>query len=445
MSTRMQQVAESVTGRGRRSRRPSTSASSNGGLVSRLRSRSASVRRGPGSVSAAVAAQQADEPEHPEASDKPPSAQVADILERHQIALKMEVTDAMENLEKEIQYWKTKALKLKLKERTNEQKSVNGSGHTPGPEAGPADARAAERISSLEKEVQSRSMVIETLRSSLLMHEQAREESVHLLESQLERLVELNTKVASREGERMLSERHANGNGKTGGNQDPSQEASVLEQLLARVLAEKDKLMAENHNLKAILRSRPAHDSDGPSPSNSRRSTGEGNQLWNSHATFESGAKTEELQSIAVRYQLSCKHCTKNHSHVKYAGACAGDPANSQKLLKKRLNEHFASVWRVIQEEEGSISSSVHPEEWQRDETNPNSFPLSSLARHIAKHCHKSANEADVKKWCRENVKIEIKPGSEGSQRGSVAESKGKKKSKQKMLKKRRGSRESSF
>jgi hypothetical protein len=77
---------------------------------SRLRNRSRSKNRASSRVKS-----QDDEPEPPSSSDRASTSQIAEVIERHQLALKMDVIDMIDSHEKDIKFWKNKALKLKKK------------------------------------------------------------------------------------------------------------------------------------------------------------------------------------------------------------------------------------------------------------------------------------------------------------------------------------------
>lgn len=403
------------------------------GIVARLRSRSASLSR-------AGRRSRHQEPDYdvddtPTVSSAP--AQVDDILERHQLALRMDMLSLLETRDKEITFWKNKALKLR-KNMTALEKAVGESGASVtehesqeastsqhgGNAAKESEQKLLEdKVAILERELLERNAQVESLMGTMAAQEKTSEERVRLLENQLERLVEIQTKIGKQGNNSnyccpktivssvastqamsspgsspsdndlsAFSEMEINNkadgadtdNGKANGAHpvDPTHEITALEQLLARVLAEKDKLSFENDNLRTVLSETV------PVPYDI--------------ANENTAPPNDEV--VFQTYQLSCRIC---EGHV-YSGS-------TTKGLKKTAKEHFSMVWKVVQstygKEEETGSSAVGKDlglitSWD--------FIGSPLAHHLAEHCKDMESEKEVRHWCKKNVKLEKVTGGVG-------------------------------
>jgi len=432
---------------------PSTRKTSS--FVARLRSRSASRSR----INRHMQPQQCHE-EVPSyyPGNEPTSAEIIEeAVNRHQMALKMDMIEIVQNHEKEMKFWKNKALRLKKKmsESLMEQDLSNKTVPSSDDDGRDMDVKLLmEKVSALEKGVQQREVVIDSQRQTMEIQEKASEERVRLLEDQLERLVEMTVKAASSTGISFVSSTRPMSDfdhvtpldvGKSHGN-DPTYEVSILETLLARVLAEKDKLMFENQNLRTVLKetgsSVAVSDTvDEIYPENIQHQEEQfmdiGNNDHRESERVDINQKTnppderytenvqkqeeqfmgignnghnesehvdEQYEYYRVLYKISCRNCQQNHSHINYMGSCTGKWA-----LKDVLNQHFCQVCEIVQEQNGkSISSSVCSDELKMRESDVNQFLSSSLGRHLAKHCQTFSNEKDVIKWCHDNVKVEV-------------------------------------
>lgn len=388
-----------------------------------------------------------DNPPPPDSSERPISAQVADIMERHQLAMKMEMIEMMENHEKEVKFWKNKAMKMKKKMSqegpTGREQADSRTASSSGDDAKESEQKLMEKNAILEKEVENRDIVIDSLREMMEMQDKANEEKVQLLENQLERLVEMTTSTNPHEIDRKPSQ-DTSINSKTDGERnDPAYEVSVLEQLLARVLAEKDKFKFENQNLRSVLK-----ETKSPALISPEKWHGEGQ----GDGIQQSDCATNEPNNVAVGiqpkpkdgvcehysflYQMSCRNCQESHAGVKYVGKCDGNGTDTQKVLKRILSQHFSQVWTLVQEENARLSSSGHGDELSESShasSDVSDFPSSSLAKHVAKHCGKFWSEGDVATWCKDNIKVEIQQGNQDSKLRSFLndERKRKKKSRQ--------------
>ena len=346
------------------------------------------------------------------------------MIERHNLTLKMDMMEVLEAREKEVKFWKNKAMRLRRKVSTIEG---NGGGAADLGAASSSSALEAEdpdqssdgldgveqglmaRTTILERELQDREVQIESLRGIMDTQEKQSEERVRLLESQLERIVEIQSSIqrgslmfhprgslgsstaditdvmSDSDKEEHSSTRHSS----SSQNEHSTHEVSALEQLLARVLAEKDRLSFENDNLRSVIR-----DARGGPEDKSLNKT----------------LPTADGDENDVVYQLSCRLCEGNT----YIGSASGQD------LKKVAKDHFSTVWKIVSQDEGGSSNShakAHSLDITYGEYDDNNddddFRNKPLARHLAEcHCHNLNTEEEVWKWCKKYVKLEkLNPG----------------------------------
>lgn len=312
-----------------------------GSFVSKLRSRSASVSGVNKLRVQPQQQQQVNAETTPSAADSSEehkiSSQIKDVVERHQLALRTEMLELMETREKEARFWKNKALKLRKRVSLLDESEVMSSS-TLSHEGGSEQMIMEKKKSILERQMQDRDAQIELLKGVAEKQEKANEERERMVECQIERLVEIQGKV--RKGSFKADAEH---------DIHPNHEVSTLEQLIMRVLKEKDKLAYENDNMRSRVR-------DTASPASVPNDT---------------------------MYQLSCRLCDGQQ----FMGNTSGE-------LKKVVKEHFSTVWHLVQPTPGMVR--------KRD----SEFRTSSLAHHIASHCKQMDSEEDVRKWCKKNVKL---------------------------------------
>lgn len=278
----------------------------------------------------------------------------------------------------------------------------------------------------LELQLQHKDETIAQLHRTIEAGEKVHSERIDLLERQIEHLVELSSNQCALQGS------ETPGLKKTRSTQVKANiEVSSLHELLSRVVAEKDRLICENANIKSLLKqlnSQTCHSSSTASGKSNMPATIDRldrmintncktKQLQDNNYLEETCNEDEEGEQLDMLYQLSCHMCRNDHSHFKYMGAFTTTPTETMKDLREILKLHFAQVSKMVQQQEGSISSSVHGEEWSKQESGD--FPSSSFARHLAKHCQSLSNEGDVLKWCEKNVKVELQrdgPGDESNE-----------------------------
>lgn len=200
-------------------------------------------------------------------------------------------------------------------------------------------------------------------------------------------------------------------------------QVSSLKELLARVLAEKDKLKAENNNLKQVFKKEK-----GDKMSNKKKSRrkamddslldvydGCHNMSISVNDLHDLDVSELELDEVTthgrtppIHYLLSCGSCRNNHSHIKYSGSYTPKSTNFARELPDVLVAHYSQVWKMMHDADNFLSSSVHLEEFMGKVNATGGFPSSSFARHLVKHCKDCDNEAEVVNWCVKNVRVEV-------------------------------------
>lgn len=297
----------------------------------------------------------------------------------------------------------------------------------------------AQMVQQLLLQLKKRDETIEQLRSAIESEEKVHSKRINLLERQIEQLVELSSKECARQGKSSLEKKliDAEQGTKKG---TKNREISALQELLSRVIAEKDQLICENKSIKSLLKQRNGE--AGPPSSavlsminmpsmNTKCKTKFREEKYDFHRSISSDECQEETKKVihgnekagnergsspvqkellTLHYQMSCRKCRKNHSHFNYKGSCTTTtPTKGMDDLTEKLKLHFDQVSKMVREEEGSISSSVRGDEWDKED-----FPSSSFARHLAKHCQSLSHDGDVFKWCEKNVKVEIQKDGPG-------------------------------
>ena len=343
-------------------------------------------------------------------------------------------------------------------------------------------AALSNRVQVLERQLRQRDATISQLRQTMDAEERVQSERIHILERQLEKLVEFSSKECAQQGKTSLMLISKG----TQGSREAKVEISALQELSSKLIAEKDRLAFENSNLKKLLKEQNHHASSkckalsrnkqdydnrippsieeldsmmhklkhfekkkaialrrrsSPDDCNTNALVGSKCSQRRNSEKLHKDANSGHQQAVLL-YQMSCRHCPKDHSHVTYMGACSTmiaatnssqdsqggllptqlAYAESQLQLKMLLKQHFLQVWEMSQkyQEDGhSISSSVHEEEMSGNLKNDDSgsgWRTSSLARHLAKHCQQQKSAKEVLHWCMENVKVEVeKPQEYGS------------------------------
>lgn len=309
-------------------------------------------------------------------------SRAAAILNRHERALKTELLQLVDYQEKEIKYWKERALKKDVRDMISEPEAWEEKKDQPQS----FHASLQNLTGDTNSQVAALTRELTNLRRILETQEKSNEDRVQMLESQIEKLIEAQAervallksskknKSSVQDGSSLTNLRHSTSSivsDGTGGNEkdpdetkkDPDNEVAVLEQLLARVLAEKDRLWFENQDLRnAVMETK---EKEGPS-------------------------------SEGTLYQLSCRKCSGQN----FLG-------NTNEDLRDKTMEHFSVIWSIVKTYYGKGHIAEEDIICPPTDAAKCNFRSSSLAHHLAFHCKDFANESEVKKWCTKNVKLE--------------------------------------
>ena len=331
------------------------------------------------------------------------------------------------------------------------------------------------KLRLLEQQLDEKDDTISGLRQAL----EREDERVTRLELQVGTLVELSSKEIVRQKAKKTkgsASSPSSSSKKTDAkHQDTETEAkleiSALQELLARVMAEKDRFQHHNNTLRGLLqkRNRPKCDTDRlaksldscpsdiedwgleenskkqeitksksqdalherklkrrPSREFSKDSSSKSMRNKNQDKPKRSPSRPEKTvqvtelnrdsiftqNKVSYLYQMSCRNCTHSHCHIPYSSTFATD-GDARKEMPKILKKHYRQVWRIVQlhrasADTASITSSVHEDEWLRSDSLNTFFPSSSFASHLAKHCSSLESEGDVLKYCMDCVKVEM-------------------------------------
>mmetsp|Transcript_9032 Transcript_9032/g.19093 ORF Transcript_9032/g.19093 Transcript_9032/m.19093 type:complete len:441 (-) Transcript_9032:102-1424(-) len=331
-------------------------------------------------------------------------------------------------------------------------------------------------VQLLEEQLQQRDKTISQLHQTMEASEKVQSNRIYLLERQLEELVELSASdCAARRGRSVslshnphtfekneqgyIAKDHDSHDQEIQGHQEAKIEISALQELLARVIAEKDRLRFKNDNLKLILLERRGstaacypstisesstipssiqeldnvirhnehklmsqinavgYDGQNLDPDKERCQEQEHRSSGINHMNAEpnknkfSTPALPEEQHMAL-YQMSCRNCPTDQSNVKYYRGCCSTTNNNTQALTSVVMHHFSQVCKMVQQQhyENGYESNPEISNSSNDERkNSGSFQSSSLARHLVmEHCQRFFKEEEVLKWCMENVKVEI-------------------------------------
>jgi len=333
----------------------------------------------------------------------------------------------------------------------------------------------SQKVQLLQRQLQQKDAAISQLCQTMEATEKVQSERIYLLERQLELLVELSSSECAayqgcKSSSRLLNlpktnKHHHNAkeddshHKSTKEHQQAKIEIAVLQELLARVVAEKDRLSMKNNNFKSLLKedcysSMSSESSNMPSSikqldiiiHHKERKTKYRGDINNCQQDHHIGSNDESCQGDnsndihhiekessknessppasseeqhSVLYQMFCRNCPTDQSHAKFVGGYSTTSDNSTRDLITIVTYHFSQVWKMVQQqrEDGKIFSSTHNgKEWNRERSNSGTsgnsgaFPSSSLARHLVmKHCRHFSKEEEVLQWCMENIKVEIR------------------------------------
>ena len=143
-------------------------------------------------------------------------------------------------------------------------------------------------------------------------------------------------------------------------------EISALNELLSRILGERDVLSVKVRNLERLIKEMSTR---------------------------------KKIDHGDIIYQLTCKKCQGGSIHV--IGKTSQDLKST---VKKHYKEVYMMVERYKEDEEG--------EEDEDYESNSSAFMQSSFATHVVKHIINQSQGAEqtkkkVSEWCQRNIRVE--------------------------------------
>jgi hypothetical protein len=167
--------------------------------------------------------------------------------------------------------------------------------------------------------------------------------------------------------------------------EDARREISSLEELLSKVLAENKMLTSKCDNLSSILKDN--------STTNSMSLPPDITDLDSVLELNRSVTPHEMTKRKPLIYHLQCRKCKEFH----YIGQTAGEVIH-------KVDEHFDDIWRKCQEKKNpnSVVRFISTE-----------FGRSEFIEHVAHHNRDAKSRSDVRKWCKDHVKIAILTGEE--------------------------------
>eukprot|EP00581_Thalassiosira_minuscula_P016382 CAMPEP_0183714862 /NCGR_PEP_ID=MMETSP0737-20130205/9284_1 /TAXON_ID=385413 /ORGANISM="Thalassiosira miniscula, Strain CCMP1093" /LENGTH=408 /DNA_ID=CAMNT_0025943885 /DNA_START=206 /DNA_END=1432 /DNA_ORIENTATION=- len=334
----------------------------------------------------------------------------------------------------------------------------------------------SQKVQLLEGHLSEKEKTISQLQAA----ETLQSERIASLERQLERLVELSSRECARQEKTAMS-KHKNTSERSdsssrdevAGSRDVNrEEISALQELLARVVAEKDRLLFENNNLKSLLQHHTIVPSSNMPPTireldsmikkenkkNNKKSKGKSKKCLVNEISNDNNGDTlnssnskndpkienenpttpaEEIEQ-SILYQMTCRE----DCNLKYVGVYNSTDIGNEGL-KKLLQMHFSQIWIMIQEIKGNESSDILIANLNKESNSCNcSFDESSLAKYLVEHCRGCSTEKDVLKFCMTNVKVEIQKAE--SSKSKTKKSKKKKGSKSQKKHKKETEEESS-
>lgn len=278
-----------------------------------------------------------------------------------------------------------------------------------------------EDLLELRQQLRMKDDAISSLRHYMEEEERVRTSRIAMLERKLDQLVEMSCQDCEVQGLASLSSLC---------NDLPHQdmqmydtvckdslESAALQQLLVRVLAEKDRLKFQNSNLRKITRRRKAQeqrtqDCEGlpalPHRSSSdldekvderdHRSDTRGNRRKVSEFTSSFGSHAV----CPVKYRLTPKgyNVEPPPAYVATYTPSSFDPGHDNGELFTVLSMLYSQVWWMVREEE-ERQYDCPQEGYEGD------FTSSSLARYLAARCKDMSSGEEVQEWCMSHVKVQ--------------------------------------
>lgn len=245
------------------------------------------------------------------------------------------------------------------------------------------------------------SQVNETVTSA---GENVQSKRIASLERQLELALEMSPNKDAHRGNILSRSGHPKKNDQPNPVNE-SIEISAMQELLSRVIAEKNRLEIHNENLKLLVaQDRSAADVE-PLPSTIDELDGllQATELSN-HCERQT---KEPDQQISMLYRMTCRRKNDDGLRVRYLGVYTTNSTKKtehMKALARAVDAHFSQVWDMIDKKDSSELEC--------------GFAGSSLAEYLAHTCKEFFNregiqlcQRGVTEWCRDNVKVEIPNG----------------------------------
>jgi len=215
-------------------------------------------------------------------------------------------------------------------------------------------------------------ILIQQLQEAMEREQKIQDERVIMLQIQIDRLIEMRSK-SCRSSSTLQIPRDI---GITALNEDDKQEQlsnalieiSALNELLSRILGERDALSVKVRNLKRLIK--------------------------------EMSTRTK-IDHGDIIYQLTCKKCKDGSIHI--IGKTSQD-------LKSTVKKHYKEVYMMV--ERYKEDEDENGEEDDDYESNSSAFMQSSFATHVVKHIINQSQGADqterkVFEWCQRNIRVE--------------------------------------
>jgi hypothetical protein len=230
-------------------------------------------------------------------------------------------------------------------------------------------------ISNLKRQVQQRNSAIEHLKETRDQAEKTLNARIMMLDMEVMRSIEARNPASknTNNGNSCLASRGLEDD------TDPNLEISALQELLARVMAERDMFCYRLNNLEEM-----ALEAGGEKCK---------------HDPKQSPPNLHHHEGAGMVYQLRCKECT-DHFLV----------CRTQHDLKRKVMEHYQEIWMSIQDKKSSSKRRKNVLGKRRvapaKETSC-PFGQTSFGKHIVEHCQ-NMSEEEVMEWCRKHVKVEV-------------------------------------
>lgn len=153
-------------------------------------------------------------------------------------------------------------------------------------------------------------------------------------------------------------------------------EIKALEELLTKVLAEKDHLLLKNEQQVSLIKDM----------ANGRSQHGMDDRYY---------TNAVDNDDDDVIYQLSCRKCNNCKPHI---------IGKTNQDLRTKVEDHFHQVWKLVDTLKTEDFECIPIDPFSDDR----SFLQTEFAMHIAKHCRYAMSAEATVEWCFKNIKIEV-------------------------------------